>query len=126
MGEQCGFAYSFMYTPLHSCVAPSQLVVQPLGNESVQLSWLNPCDIFVSSFTYNITAVLVSSGEVILRQNAIALRNETPMMQLPLDGRACKYINYTVSLYGGEGAISTVEVLPAREHQCYCSCYSCT
>ena len=105
-----------MYTPIHSCVAPSQLEVQPVGNESVQLSRLNPCDIFVPSFTYNINAVLVSTGEVVFRQSVLALRNETPMMQLTLDGHACKYINYTISLNNDEGAVSTVEVLPACEH----------
>ena len=105
-----------MYTPIHSCVAPSQLEVQPVGNESVQLSWLNPCDIFGLSFTYNINAVLVSTGEVVFRQRVLALRNETPTALLTLDGHACKYIDFTISLYGGVRTISKMGVLPARKY----------
>ena len=95
---------------------PSQLLVQAIGYENAQLTWLHPCCTLVPSYTYAVAASLVSSGEVILRKIVPVLQTMSPLVQLSLTGYGCKYVNYTVSLYGGVRAVSTVGVLPARKY----------
>ena len=101
---------------MHDSIAvPSNLAVQSIGNETARLSWLNPCNKLVISFTYNVKASSVSSGKVIQNTVLAVLQGETPQVEVSYSGYACQEVNYSIALYGDEIACFTVEALPASK-----------
>ena len=98
-----------------SITVPRNLAVQSTGNETAQLSWLNPCNKIVISLTYDVKASLVSSGKVIQRTVLAVLQGEKPQVEVSYSGYACQKVIYSIALYGDEIACFTVKALPASK-----------
>ena len=83
------------------------------GHDSAQLSWVQQCNAAAPSTAYMVTAVLVSTGDVILNKLVEVLSDKSPSFQLTLEEYACVEVNYTIKVYGREEAVSIVETLAA-------------
>ena len=86
------------------------------GKNFMNISWLNPRNLYADYFTYTVTALVNDSGEVIMTEHVSFLRDEVPLHTLHLVGHACENIQVTVSLLGMEGdGLSITEILPSCE-----------
>ena len=73
------------------------------------------CNVTTSTVqvVYTITATLVTSGVIVYSSSLAVVGNEARTVSLNLEEYVCQSINYSVSLYGQDHTVSTVDILPA-------------
>ena len=86
------------------------------GQNVMNISWLNPRNLYADYFTYTVSALVNDSGEVIVTERVSFLRDEVPLHTLHLVGHACENIQVMVSLLGKENnGLNITEILPSCE-----------
>ena len=82
----------------------------------MNISWLNPPNLFADYFTYTVTALVNDSGEVIMTDDVTFLQDEIPLYTLHLAGHVCEIVQIIVSLLRKESdGLNIREALPSCE-----------
>ena len=78
------------------------------------LTWRHP-NYPTPSFVYLITIQSLQFGEILHTLNIIVKREEDPFIYIHLKGHECKSLGITVSVHGGEEAVTVNCTLPSCE-----------
>ena len=79
---------------------PQQPAIRALNATTALFTWQHPQNWFNEpSFSYNITAVVAKTSDIIKEYNVVIQSSDTPMEEFDLsDIEACEEINFTLSL----------------------------
>jgi hypothetical protein len=90
-------------------------VVLVIGNDSsVSISWENPTNTQSESFSYDVSAVVVGTGEMVALEQVVVSEHDTPVKKLYLGQYVCEQVNISVLIFNTAESISKIVNVPAR------------